>query len=313
MKKYRFAAFYLCIFTLSINALAIDWPTKPIQIICPANPGGDSDFNSRALAEFLTEDLGQPVVVVNVSGGGNAVGTQQVHDSAPDGYTVGFGHINFIINRLSGMLDFGFDEFEVVAGVGQGAGDLLVVNKESGWNTLDDLIRAAKASPGQYKLSGNVGANSYIEALMFADVAGIEFNVVTGGDASAKSTELLGGQIDTTVLPYGTALPYLESGDFIALGLFMQERNEKFPEVPTFIEQGLDVYLETTYFFVMPKGTDKAIVEKLRAAVEKVITTRPEYAEMIGKAYSQSPKYFGPDQLIEMYAESEKRIAPFME
>lgn len=306
---------FIAAFALAVSiahATAGEWPQKALQIICGANPGGDSDFNSRAIAEFLTRELGEPVVVVNVPGAGMTVGVQQAHDAAPDGYSVGFAHVTFLINQLTGMLDFGFDDMEVVAGISQNAGDILVVNKNSGWKTIADLVNAAKAEPFKYSMSGDVGSTSYIEALMFADTAGIQFNMVSGGDASTKSTELLGGQIDSTILPYGTALPYLQSGDFLALGVFLQERNPKFPDIPTFVEQGYDAVFITTYFLFLPKGTPESIVEKLRTAVKKA-TEYPEYAAMIDKAYSQAPKYIPPEDLIALFDNLKERIAPFVE
>jgi tripartite-type tricarboxylate transporter receptor subunit TctC len=105
---------------------------------------------------------------------------------------------------------------------------------------------------------------------MLCSEAGIEFNIIDGGDAASKATALLGKQIDVTILPYGTAKGYMDSGDFRALAVAREDRNHRYADVPTFIECGYNVVCPTPYSFLMPKGTDQAIVKKLAATIQKI-------------------------------------------
>lgn len=289
----------------------ISWPTKPIQIVVGANPGGDSDFNARAIAEFLSGELGQPAVVVNVPGSGTALGAQQVHDAQPDGYTVLLGHSGLIVNKLNGLLNFALDGFEPIASVSENAGDVFLVSKNSGWETLNDLVNAAKEKPGTISLAADVGSTTHIVAAMFEDVSGADFNIVAGGDGASKVASLLGGQIDSTILAYGTAKPYIESGDFIPLAVAKEERNEKFPEIPTALEQGYDVYFQVKYYLAMPKGTPKEITDKFGIAI-KNITEKEEYAKMIDEAFGQVPVYLDSEELVKSFENTEKMIEKYV-
>ncbi|MFQ3621155.1 MAG: tripartite tricarboxylate transporter substrate-binding protein [Spirochaetales bacterium] len=91
----------------------LDWPKNAIQILVSYNPGGDTDFNARTYAKYLEKELGQPVVVVNVAGVGGTLGSRKVKDSPPDGYTVLFYHTAMIVNQITDMVPYGFEDFEL--------------------------------------------------------------------------------------------------------------------------------------------------------------------------------------------------------
>lgn len=280
------------------STTSVDWPTKPIQIIAGAKPGGDTDFNGRAIAEFLDDVLGQPAIVVNVDGSGGAVATRQVHDSNPDGYTALIGHPAVLIQNASGAIEFGLEEFKLVGIMSSLPGDLIIVNKKIGFNTLQDLVDAAKKEPDKFKMAVDVNSTSMIISSMLQDAAGIKLNVVPGGGASAQAASLLGGQVDVTVLPYGTAKGYIDSGDFVPLAVVNEERNAKFQNIPTAVEQGYDVVFKKYYYLALPKDTPQPIADKFTAAVKKIVTENKEYAAMIDKGYSQDPLWMDPIQAM---------------
>lgn len=289
------------------QAEANDWPKKTIQIVTGVKPGGDTDFNARAAAEFLKDELGQTVVVVNIDGGAGSVGARQAHDSAPDGYTAFVGHTALLINQATGMLDFGLDGFEVIGVLSENAGDIICVSKNSNFKTLKDLIEATTKEPKKYRMGVNIGSTSQIISSMLEDVADSQFNIVEGGGAAEKAVGLLGGQLDVTILPYGTSKSYIESGDFLPLAVIRSERNSKFPDIPTALEQGYDVVFPTRYFIAVPKGTPKDILDEFRAAVKNV-TENKDYAKMIDEAYSQAPLYMDAETALSEFGKLQEKV-----
>lgn len=290
----------------------IDWPTQPISILAGGNPGGDTDFNGRAYTTYLEELLGQPAVIVTTTGGGGSVASQALHDADPDGYTVLVTHLSHSTAYLTGVSPYGFDDFEMVGAIGTSAGDILCV-RAGEYETLEDLIAAAKAAPGKITLGVNTGSTTYVEAAAFSKAADITFNYVDAGGASDKAVALLGGHIDVTSLPYGTAKSYLESGEFVGLAVATEKRNSRFSDVPTFAELGYDVVVPTTYCFLMPLGTPKAIVDKFAAACKEICLNNPKYAEDIDKGFGQDPFWLDADDAREFYKNIEAYMAEYIQ
>lgn len=273
---------------------AAEYPSKSIQLIAPYKPGGDTDFNARIFAEYLQEELGETVVVVNVDGSGGVVGSRKVKDADPDGYTALFMHTALMVNEISGTADYGLDAFEYVATVGKAPGEIVCVNSKSGFKTFQDLIDYSKANPGKLNVAADMGTMSHIMAMMMQD-AGAEINIISAGGASERVSQLKGGHIDVIINSYGTIKDYLTTGDFNALGMTNAIESKAFPEIRPLKEQGYDVVLPKNYFVAMPKGTPKEIVDKFAAAAKKVIENT-EYQQKIYDAYGQEPFFQTPQE-----------------
>jgi tripartite-type tricarboxylate transporter receptor subunit TctC len=298
----------LCVILLSSDLTSAAWPEKTIQIIAPFRAGGDTDFNARVYTKHLRKELGVPLVVVNIDGGGGTLGSRKAKDSAPDGYTVLFYHSAMLVNTATGMVDYTFRDFEMVGIAGIEPGSILCVLKKSKWNTLKELMEDSRANPNKITITGNMGATTYLTALLL-NRAGGGFNIVDHGGASQRITALLGSHVDVIANPYGTVRSYIESGEFKALAALNEQRNPKFSNIPTAKEQGYDVVFQYPYFFLFPKGTPKEIVEKFAAAVEKVATTSTEYAAEIEKAYSQLPFFMRSGEALKFLATQEELIS----
>lgn len=276
----------------------IDWPKKNIQIIVPFGAGGDTDFNARTYAQFLTKELGTNVVVVNTTGNGGVTGTRKVMDSANDGYTVLFNTSAFIMNVVSGAADYGFDNFEVANVAGIRAGDIVAVRKDSGFKTMKDLVDYTNANPDKLKLAITTGGLNHGTALLLQQ-AGVKATLVDAGSTSERLAALLGGHLDIVMNPYGTIKDYLTTGELVALANPIAERPKYIADIPTAKEQGYDAVLDGYYFWAFPKGTDPAIVEKFNTAVKK-ISENAEYQEMIKTSYSQEPFYAGREEGLKL-------------
>ncbi|HPY42741.1 MAG TPA: tripartite tricarboxylate transporter substrate binding protein [Clostridia bacterium] len=286
---------------------AIAWPEKAITIVVPFGSGGDSDYNARIMAKYLTEELGVTVVVENITGSGGSIGSASVKDARPDGYTVLQNHNALMISRANGISDFGLEAFELVGITAANPGDVIAVASSTGITTLQELVDASKEK--KMTIATNIGATTQVSSFMLGQFANL--TQVDVGGISDKVVALLGGHVDIIVGPYGNIKPYEESGEFNVLGVTAQERALTFPEIPTCIEQGYEVYFPTRFFMAFPKGTDPRIVEKFAAAVEKIITTNEEYAKEIANAYYQTPLFVPAEEALTIYAEIEELISRF--
>lgn len=282
------------------SAAKSDWPRKAIQIFCPYGAGGDTDFNARIHAKYLEKELGRPVAVINMTGNGGVIASRKVKDSAPDGYTVLINHSNLVMTQLTGVADFGFEDFEIACVGAESAGDIFTVHSKSPYKTLKDLIELTKNNPQNVKIAGTVGSLTQLEALMLNSY-GARLNIVDVGAATERLAALKGGHVQVIPNPYGSIKPYLETGEFRALGIVSEERNPFMPDIPTCKEQGYDIVVPMPYTFFFPKETPKEIVAKFSQAVKKIATTNKDYEQEIAKAYSQVPVYRDSQEANELF------------
>jgi tripartite-type tricarboxylate transporter receptor subunit TctC len=289
------------------------WPETAVEVLVGANPGGDSDFNCRTISANLNTILSRPFVTVNVPGGGGAIAFEQFFSSKADGSTMLMAHTGFLTNYLSGKIAKSPRDIEIACGFSQSAGDILVVNAKSGWKITEDLVEAARNNPGTISLAGDVGSTSFYEAMMFINSADVEFNLVAGGDAATKTLALLSGECDVTVLPYGNVKEYLKSGDFVALGMFNDTRNELFPDIPTLLEQGFDSTFVTVYFLAFPEGTDQAIIDKCASTVRNICENSQEYADTIYEAFAQVPVFRTKAEILELFDDMSVNLKPLFD
>lgn len=280
-----------------------NYPTKAIQVIVPAGPGGDTDLNCRLMAKYLEKELGQPVVIVNVNGAGGTLGTRKVKDAAPDGYTALFFHPSMFLNKILGLVDYNFTAFEN-AGIGVlDNTNIFVVNASSPYKSITDVIAASKAKPGSIKFATETGGLTHIQALAFESEADVKMNIVDVGSASQKIVALLGKQVDMIGISYGIIKDYVASGRFRVVGVFADERNPAFPTVPTFKEQGVNLSFTKFFFYLFPKGTPQDIVAKFDAALAKVAANKDLQAELA--KFMVSPTYMKPADAIKYMTEQE--------
>jgi len=268
------------------------YPSKPIQVIVPVGAGGDTDANARLFGKFLEKELGQAVVVVNVKGGGGTIGMRRVLDAAPDGYTALFFHGEAMIPQLAGLADFGIDAFQMV---GIGVLDdttVLATHKGAKYKTMKEMVDYAKAHPGEVEFGILTGGYPHLIGIALQQVAGIKLNLVDVGGNAAKTVALKGHKIDVINTQYGLTKDYFQSGDFIAMALLSDKRNATFNSIPTAKEQGYDLDFDKFFFYAMPKGTPKAVVDRFSAAMKKVVDN-PEYKAEAAKFFVK-PTYMAP-------------------
>jgi tripartite-type tricarboxylate transporter receptor subunit TctC len=263
------------------SAPAKDYPTKPIEIINPSAAGGETDIYGRLFARYMEKELGQPLVTVNMAGGGGTISTNEVDNSDPDGYRVLTFHNGFIINNLMDLSKLDVDSFEIAAIPIIDGTQMFFAAKNAPYNDVKELVEYVQAG-NSVNVATEVGSFTHFQLLALEKAAGVKFNIVDAGTTPEKITALLAGNIDVMGTNYATGKDYIANGDFKPLGLLSDERNSAFKDIPTFKELGYDVVFDKFFFFAFPKGTDKAIVKKFNDAA-MAVGKNPEFIAEVKK------------------------------
>ena len=282
---------------LSQQAHAQNYPTRPVKIVVPFATGGPADNYARFIAQRLQESMGQTFVVDNKPGAGSVIGTDVAAKAAPDGYTLLLMSNTHTVNEtLIPNKPFALmKDFVGVAPINYS--DLvLVVNPTKGLNSLADVIRVAKAQPGKLNYaSSGPGTPYHMAGELFKSMAKIDMVHVPYKGSSGARTDVLGGQVDMMFDAVTTMTEQVKAGKVKAVGTSGKTRSDVLPEVPTLNEGGVTGYEATIWLGLMaPKGTPKAIVDKLNEAVSK-IASQPDVKQQWAKQ-GAAPIVLNPTQ-----------------
>ena len=282
----RLSAFlFLVLFPLA--AAAQDYPSRPVTMIVPFPPGGVADIVGRPLAAVMEKSLRQPVVVVNRTGAGGAVGMAAAAKSAPDGYTILMALSSVSIFPVSDRINGRAPAYEMsdLAPIALVTADptVLVVRADSPWRTLKEFVATARAYPGQinYSSSGVYGT-LHVAMEIFANAANVKlFHVPYQGGGPAV-TALLGGQVHALASGPAAAVGQIKGGKMRALASWSTERLPLLPEIPTFKELGYDAEFYIWSGVFAPAATPETIQIRLREAVRQAANS-PEFKGAMDK------------------------------
>jgi tripartite-type tricarboxylate transporter receptor subunit TctC len=251
------------------------YPSKPITLVVPFPPGGQTDIVGRLMADKLSKALGQPVIVDNRPGVNGSLGSDIVARATPDGYTLiitgpGTHAINQLVNR-----NVKYDtrkDFTHIAMITRAPSVLLASSSFKG-DTVQDVIAQSKARPKSlnFALTG-IGSSGHMSMEMLKQAAGIEVNAVPyKGDAPAIA-DMLGGQVDLLFVPSSAAAPQVKGGKLRALAVTGRTRSPLLPEVPTLVESGLSgVVIESWTGLAGPANLPAAVTERLNKATNEIL------------------------------------------
>jgi len=292
MKSLKWLALVLVAGLLLVgNANADDYPSHPINGYIAWGAGGGTDTVSRLVTPLAEKVLGQSVVLANKTGATGAIATQAAFAAKPDGYTLLFHAENPMLYQVLGLSQLSYDEFDPIMLFVQGS-TVIVVPKDSPIKTYDDLIKAAKAKPGELSIGiSGVGGQPWVTSKLIKKVEGAEFNPVAYNGDGPLITALLGGQLDVSGLAVGAAVQYVKNGDMRALAIMKNSPNPTLPDVPyiTKINPAFEEVMKASGFFYgvfVKKGTPKAIEDTLTKAYSEAIQDQKfkDYAGMNGLA-----------------------------
>jgi tripartite-type tricarboxylate transporter receptor subunit TctC len=250
-------------------AAAQAYPAHPITMIVPYAAGGSTDTVGRTVAERMHAELGQPIVLENVSGAAGSIGLGRVARAAPDGYTIEVGNwsahvVNGAIYNLPYDLKTDFEPIILCARSPQ----VVVSKKTLPPNDLKGLIAWVKANSGKYTIgTAGVGSPPHISALLFLKLTGTEAQLVSYRGGAPAIQDLVAGQIDIVITDPTTSVPQVHAGTIKGYAVSAATRLESAPEIPTAEEAGLPGFIVSTWNALFaPKGTPKDVIAKLNAA-----------------------------------------------
>lgn len=257
------------------GALAQPWPSRPVKIVAPFAPGGSADTLGRIVAKKLSEQLKENFVVENRAGAGGALGSEQVSNAAPDGYTLVVSGIasHVIAPQLPQGTPYDpMKDFTHIALLG-GPPAVLAVNPSLPAKNLKDFVELAKKQKLSYGSPGN-GTQGQLVAELFKQKAGIDLQHVPYKGASAAVSDLMGGHLQSVSTTLSTAATQIKAGKARALALSSSTRLPDYPDVPTFAESGYPDIIGTVWFSISgPKGLPDEIVQKLNAEIRRALET----------------------------------------
>ncbi|WP_251363866.1 tripartite tricarboxylate transporter substrate binding protein, partial [Epibacterium ulvae] len=221
------------------GAAYAEFPERPITLIVPWGAGGGTDATGRIIANLLKDELGQPVNVVNRTGGGGVVGHSAIAMAKPDGYTIGVITVETGMMHWAGLTDLTHDGFTPIALFNSDPAGVMVA-ADSPWNSLDDMLAAVKADPGKHKGSGTGQGGIWHLALAgMLNAEGLDASVapwVPSKGAAAGLQELVAGGVSVVTSSVVEASGLISAGKVKALAVMSSERLSSFPDVPTLTE-----------------------------------------------------------------------------
>lgn len=251
-----------------------DYPKRQVELIVPFPPGGPNDTAARIIQPQLSADLGVPVVIVNKSGGGGALGADYVAKARPDGYTLYFT-TNTTLTILVAMQPDVTHRLSDFVPVGSTMADFgsIMTRAASPWKTLEEVVDYAKKNPGKLNYgSAGVGTLSALSMEIFKMSYGLDITHVPFQGTGPVKNAILGGHVQLASSSFSLLAPLIKSGDLIALVSTAPKRLAAYPNVPTMAEKGFpDATLNIWMLLAAPAKTPKGIVERLAKAVEKTM------------------------------------------
>jgi tripartite-type tricarboxylate transporter receptor subunit TctC len=272
MRKIILAA--LAVLAFGNAATAENYPSHPITIIVPFSAGGPSDAMSRILAERMKLTLGETLLIENVTGAGGSIGVGRAVRSAPDGYTISFGHLGTHVAN-GAIYKLGYDlvaDLEPVALLP--SNPMIIVSKNAvPAKSLQELLAWLKSRPTPPTAgTAGAGSGSHIAGLYFEKVTGIKLQYVPYRGTAPAMNDLVAGQIDLIVDQTSNSISQVRAGNIRAYAVTSDKRVESAPDIPTVDEAGLPGFHMTLWSGLwVPKDTPKEIVAKLNAATVEAL------------------------------------------
>ena len=277
-----------------------DYPTKPVKVIVPFPPGGTSDIMGRMAAEELGKIMKQPFIVENIGGGGGVIGAERGAKSTPDGYTLtltGVGS-NAVAHGLDPALKYNSNtDYAHVSQIHHGP-NVLVVNADRPFKTLEDLVVYAKANPGKLDYGYTYAASGHMAMELFKQSAGLFLTGIPYRGGGPLMNAILANEIPMMFINQDVALQHVKAGKLRALAVSSLQRNPLYPDVPTVAESGYPGFQALSWSGLSaPKGTPQAIVDKLEAAMKQAM------AQPAIKQRMESQGFVVPPQGAKVYAD----------
>lgn len=261
---------------LLLNGAAFgqDWPTKPVRLVVPFAPGGNTDIIARVIAPKMTQDLGQQILIDNRGGAGSTLGTALVAKAPPDGYTIGMVSSAHVINPAA-RKNLPYDSVNDFAAITLIADvpNALVVHPSLPVRDIKQLVALARARPGElaYATPGR-GTSTHLAMEMLSSAAGVKMLHVPYKGVGPATTDVVAGQAHMIFASMPAFIHFVRSGRLRMIAQATEKRSPAAPDVPTMIEQGFKGFLVSSGFGMFaPAKTPQPIVNRINASVVKAL------------------------------------------
>jgi len=282
------------------------WPEKPVRMLVGFAPGGATDLLARLYAKKLGERFNQAFIVENRPGAGGNIAIQALTQAPADGYTIAMAANYVAANAAMGRNPYNWERDLAPIGMVASTPNILVVPAASTINSVPDLVRQARASPGALTFgSPGVGSSIHLAGELFKVMAKVEMTHVPYKGVSPAEVDLVSGTIDTMFGSVSTAIPLVQAGKLKALAVTGRARVKALPEVPTIEEGGLSGYdVGATYFVAAPAGLPASVLMTVAGAVAQ-INQQPDVREFIDRLHARLLTG-GPDE-AKAFLQAEER------
>lgn len=282
---------------LPAAAQSSDYPNRPIKWIVPYPPGGTTDLLARLMGQWLTQRLGQQVLIDNRAGGGNNIGTEMSVKAAPDGYTVHLVNpANAINATLYPRLPFNFlDDLVPVGGIIR-VPNVMTVTKDFPAKTVAEFIEYGKKNPGKINMaSSGSGTSVHLSGEMFKFMTGVDMKHIPYKGAGPAITDLIPGQVDVLFDNMPSIIGHIRSGSLRALAVTSAQRSPALPDVPTVAETVPGYEASAWFGMAAPKGTPPAVIARLNKEINAALADpgmRAKLADLGGVPIAGTPEQF---------------------
>lgn len=290
---------------------ADQYPNRTIKIIVPTTAGAGIDNGARILADKLREAWGQPVVIENRPGANSVIGHTAVAKAPADGYTLLFTSNAYVVVPLaSSKLPYDPKDLVPVASLAYTPYVMVATNGVPA-STVPQFISYAKSKSGQINFGATVGAGSHIAGVVFNAMTGANMQFIPYKGGAQVLTDLIGGQIQISFNSVNAAGPHIKAGKVKALAISGDKRWPTLPDVPSFKEIGMPDYDEKAWLGLFaPRGTPKAIIDKLSAETAKALNTASVKASLDAQGFV--PLVSTPEQFATMLQKESDALAPVL-
>lgn len=311
--KQLIAGVAIALMSLTGAAAAGEYPERPVMMMVSYGAGGATDFQARIVTMTAgNEDaLGMPIAILNKPGAGGRVGWNWFATQADaDGYTLAAYNVpHFIAQSIKGGVRYSVDSFEPIANWGADPA-VFVVAADSPFNSMEDVVNYATENPGKLTFSGaGLFVGHHIAALQIEKAAGVKMAYIpTKGGGAAAMKAVIAGEVLGGVNNLSDAFRAREAGNVKILGVADLERSDFLPDVPTMMEQGLDVDNASVNFrgVMVPKGTPQEVIDKLAATVPEMFKNSRVASKM--KAGGSPMHVMTRDEVLDMWAKRQETL-----
>jgi tripartite-type tricarboxylate transporter receptor subunit TctC len=298
----------------ALGSAAAAWPERPVTLIVPWGAGGGTDATARIIGSLLEKDLGQPVNVVNRTGGSGVVGHQAISSAPPDGYTIGLITVEIGMMHWQGLTDISGASYTPIGLVNSDPAGLQV-RADAPYKTVADLVAAVKANPGKFKASGTGQGGIWHLAIagmlkdLKVDPAAVPW--VPSNGAAPGLQDLVAGGVEIVPCSLPEARSLIDAGKVRSLAVMADAPAALYPNVPTLkAATGSDWKLGAWRGIAAPKGLPNDVRDKLAAAIKKIAASK-EYTDFMASR-GFGVVYLGPDEFGRFMAKSDADLGATM-